>query len=225
MRSTQAAIVVPTPPPELEITKWCNSGGKRIFDLVCGVPVLVVALPVMLIIALAIKLTSRGPVLFRQRRVGRDGREFEILKFRTMYHGANGLGITARGDSRITALGRVLRKSKLDELPQLFNVISGEMGLVGPRPDLAEFISELPLSLRQVLVLRPGLTGWATLHFRHEEELLAQIPPRSLRDYYAKTLLPKKVRLDLEYAGKASFLVDATILLRTVLAIITHGAD
>jgi lipopolysaccharide/colanic/teichoic acid biosynthesis glycosyltransferase len=107
----------------------------------------------------------------------------------------------------------------MDELPQLFNVISGDMSLVGPRPDLGEIWTELPADQRKVLTLRPGLTGWATLHFRHEEELLAQIPPQNLRDYYIKTLLPQKVHLDLEYARKASFLSDLLILFRSALAI------
>jgi lipopolysaccharide/colanic/teichoic acid biosynthesis glycosyltransferase len=107
----------------------------------------------------------------------------------------------------------------MDELPQLFNVISGAMSLVGPRPDLGEIWTELPADQRKVLTLRPGLTGWATLHFRHEEELLAQIPPHNRRDYYIKTLLPQKVQLDLEYARKASFLNDLLILFRSALAI------
>jgi lipopolysaccharide/colanic/teichoic acid biosynthesis glycosyltransferase len=219
MTSRPVYIVVAPPSPELEISRWCHSLGKRTFDLACAVPALLLGLPLMLIIAAVIRFTSRGPVLFRQNRVGRDGREFELLKFRTMTHGTSGLGITARGDSRITPVGSALRDSKMDELPQLFNVISGDMSLVGPRPDLGEIWTELPADQRKVLTLRPGLTGWATLHFRHEEELLAQIPPQNLRDYYIKTLLPQKVHLDLEYARKASFLNDLLILFRSALAI------
>jgi lipopolysaccharide/colanic/teichoic acid biosynthesis glycosyltransferase len=193
---------------------------KRTFDLACAVPALLLGLPVMLIIAVVIRLTSKGPVLFRQNRVGRDGREFELFKFRTMTHGKGGPGITARGDARVTPVGSALRDSKMDELPQLFNVIAGDMSLVGPRPDLGEIWTEVPAHQRKVLTLRPGLTGWATLHFRHEEELLAQIPPQILRDYYIKTLLPQKVQLDLEYARKASFLNDLLILFRSALAIL-----
>jgi lipopolysaccharide/colanic/teichoic acid biosynthesis glycosyltransferase len=219
MRNESAFMVVASPTPEVEISRWCYSAGKRTFDLACGVPALLVALPLMVVIAVLLRLSSKGPILFRQNRVGRDGREFKLLKFRTMIHGTSGPGVTRWGDSRITAVGRVLRKSKLDELPQLFNVISGDMSLVGPRPDLAEFLTELLPEHRKVLMLRPGLTGWATLHFRSEEELLAQVPPERLRDYYIKTLLQQKVRLDLEYAGKASFLKDVMILLRSALAI------
>ena len=217
MTSTPVFIIV-APSPELEISRWCHSVAKRTFDLACAVPALLLGLPLMLIIAVVIRVTSKGPVLFRQNRVGRDGREFELLKFRTMTHGTGGPGITARGDGRITPVGRALRDSKMDELPQLFNVISGDMSLVGPRPDLQEIWSELPAEQRKVLTLRPGLTGWATLHFRHEEELLAQIPPQDLRDYYIKTLLPQKVQLDLEYARKARFLSDLLILFRSALA-------
>jgi len=221
MRSERAFFdVIASPSRELEIGGWCNSVGKRMFDLACGLPALLVSLPLLLIIAVAVRLTSKGPVLFRQDRVGRNGRQFKLLKFRTMTQGMAGPSITARGDSRVTVVGRALRKTKLDELPQLLNVISGEMSLVGPRPELAEFLLELPPGQRNVRELRPGLTGLATLHFRHEEELLAQVPPERLRDYYTKTLLPQKIRLDLEYAGKASFLMDVTILLRTVLAIV-----
>jgi lipopolysaccharide/colanic/teichoic acid biosynthesis glycosyltransferase len=219
MTSRPVSIVVASPFSGLEISKWCHSVGKRTFDLACAVPALLLSLPLMLIIAVVIRFTSKGPVLFRQNRVGRNGREFELLKFRTMTHGTGGPGITARGDARITRVGSALRDSKMDELPQLFNVISGAMSLVGPRPDLGEIWTELPADQRKVLTLRPGLTGWATLHFRHEEELLAQIPPHSRRDYYIKTLLPQKVQLDLEYARKASFLNDLLILFRSALAI------
>jgi lipopolysaccharide/colanic/teichoic acid biosynthesis glycosyltransferase len=219
MTSRPLSIVVASPFPELEISKWSHSVGKRTFDLACAVPALLLSLPLMLIIAVVIRFTSKGPVLFRQNRVGRDGREFELLKFRTMTHGTGGPGITARGDARITRVGSALRDSKMDELPQLFNVISGAMSLVGPRPDLREIWTELPADQRKVLTLRPGLTGWATLHFRHEEELLAHIPAQNLRDYYIKTLLPQKVQLDLEYARKSSFLNDLLILFRSALTI------
>jgi lipopolysaccharide/colanic/teichoic acid biosynthesis glycosyltransferase len=220
MSSEPVLIGISAQSPELEIATWCHSAGKRIFDLTCGVPVLLAVSPLMLIVAAVVRFTSKGPVLFRQNRMGRDGREFEFLKFRTMTHGAIGPGITSRGDSRITKVGRLLRKTKLDELPQLFNLISGEMSLVGPRPELEEFLLALAPGQRNTLTLRPGLTGWATLHFRHEEELLAKVPQERLREYYTKILLPRKIQLDLEYAGKATFLTDVMILLRTACAIV-----
>jgi lipopolysaccharide/colanic/teichoic acid biosynthesis glycosyltransferase len=220
MNSEPALIAVVAPFPEQEIAGWCHAAGKRIFDLACVVPALAVALPLMLIIAVAVRLTSKGPVLFRQNRVGRNGLEFRFMKFRTMTDGVTGPGVTARGDSRVTVVGRVLRKTKLDELPQLIHVISGEMSVVGPRPELPEFMQELPAGQRSVLWLRPGITGLATLHFRNEEELLARVPPEHLRDYYITAVLPQKVRLDLEYAGKASLFMDVMILFRTVIAIV-----
>ncbi len=220
MSSEPVLIGIAPQSSERKIASWCQSAGKRIFDLICGFPLMLAALPLILTVAVLVRLTSKGPVLFRQSRVGRDGREFKLLKFRTMTHGAIGPGITSRGDTRITAVGRVLRKSKLDELPQLFNLISGDMSLVGPRPELPEFLLDLPPGQRKLLVLRPGLTGWATLHFRHEEELLAEVSPEHLREYYTKTLLPRKFELDLEYAARATFLADVMILLRTARAIV-----
>jgi lipopolysaccharide/colanic/teichoic acid biosynthesis glycosyltransferase len=132
-----------------------------------------------------------------------------------------GAGVTQAGDARVTGLGRILRKWKLDELPQLINVIRGEMSLVGPRPDLPEFINELDkASYRSLALLTPGITGWATLHFRHEEELLANIPQEELRSYYVQKVLPRKVELDLDYASRATLRSDLMILLRTVKAIL-----
>jgi lipopolysaccharide/colanic/teichoic acid biosynthesis glycosyltransferase len=137
-----------------------------------------------------------------------------------MRQNSGGPGVTQTGDLRVTRIGRVLRKWKLDELPQLLNVLRGEMSLVGPRPDLPEFIAELDAASRSNLaLLAPGITGWATLHFRHEEELLASAPPESLRTFYVQQVLPKKVALDLEYASRATFFGDFMILLRTVSAI------
>jgi lipopolysaccharide/colanic/teichoic acid biosynthesis glycosyltransferase len=173
----------------------------------------------MLVIGAGVKLTSGGPVLFRQKRFGRNGCEFECIKFRTMKQ-SPGLGVTQAGDARVTRLGRMLRKWKLDELPQFINVVRGDMTLVGPRPDLPEFISELDTPRRNGLaLLTPGITGWATLKFRHEEELLADIPPDELRSFYIRQVLPRKSDLDLDYASRASFWGDVMILFRTVAAI------
>src|SRR6266404_6113900 len=144
---------------------WNFSLGKRILDAVFSGAGLVLVLPLMAVIAIAVRMTSPGPVLFRQRRVGKDGKLFEILKFRTMVHRAQGagLGVTRKGDSRVTAMGRVLRRARLDELPQLFNVLRGDMSLVGPRPDLPEFLVNLSAEQMQVLQVRPGITSPASL--------------------------------------------------------------
>jgi lipopolysaccharide/colanic/teichoic acid biosynthesis glycosyltransferase len=207
---------------QVTISPWCYSAGKRTFDVICAVLALVPALPLMLAIALSVKLTSRGPVIFRQFRLGQFGREFPLLKFRTMVQApqVSGLGLTAAGDRRVTALGRFLRRCKLDELPQLINLLRGEMTLVGPRPDLAEFFAELLPSQRQILILRPGITGWATLHYRNEEDLLAKLPPKRIKHYYVRHVLPEKIRMDLEYASRASLRSDLAVLLRTALVIV-----
>jgi len=182
---------------------------------------LVLALPLFVLIAVFVKLTSRGPALFRQRRVGQGGREFQLMKFRTMVQSGehNGPRLTRSGDSRVTGLGRVLRKWKLDELPQLFNLLHGDMSLVGPRPDMAEFLGSLKGSARHVLLLKPGITGSATLQFRNEEELLALVPEEQLREVYVQEVLPQKVKLDLDYASTATFLTDLLMLLKTAVAI------
>jgi lipopolysaccharide/colanic/teichoic acid biosynthesis glycosyltransferase len=201
------------------ISNWCTAPGKRAFDLLCTIPAVVALAPVMLLIGAGVKVTSGSPVIFRQKRFGRNGCEFQCMKFRTMKQ-STGVGVTQAGDARVTPIGRILRKWKLDELPQLINVIRGEMSLVGPRPDLPEFIMELDSPRRNGLAsLTPGVTGWATLKFRHEEELLAGVPPQELRSYYVREVLPKKSDLDLDYASRASFVSDLMILLRTVAAI------
>jgi lipopolysaccharide/colanic/teichoic acid biosynthesis glycosyltransferase len=188
-------------------------------DIVAATLGLLLLLPVTFVIALAIAINSGKPVLFRQKRVGRNGQDFHLLKFRTMKieTTTNGVGLTRDGDSRVTGIGRWLRKRKLDELPQLFNVLKGEMTLVGPRPDLEEFWTKASDEDRRVLELTPGVTGAASLAFSDEEGLLAKIPAERLTSYYLEQILPQKARLDLDYAARATFRSDCGILLRTVL--------
>ena len=203
------------------VSAWCVSGTKRCFDFVLAGALLAAVAPAMLLIALLVRLSSPGPVLFRQRRVGQGGEVFSLLKFRTMVYQPvdPGPAVTRSGDSRITRVGRWLRKSKLDELPQLMNVMGGDMSLVGPRPDVPEYYELLDSACREVLRLRPGLTGAASIQFRNEEELLAQVPPSELVGFYTRTLLPRKVRTDLAYARNASLFTDLGILFRTAGAI------
>jgi lipopolysaccharide/colanic/teichoic acid biosynthesis glycosyltransferase len=200
------------------LSAWNFSAGKRCLDAGVAGAGLVLVLPLMAVIAIAVRLTSPGPVLFRQRRVGKEGKLFEILKFRTMVHRPQGagLGVTRKGDSRVTAMGRVLRRVKLDELPQLFNVLRGDMSLVGPRPDLPEFCQAVRPEQKRVFTLRPGLTGWATLHFRDEEKLFAVVPEAQTASYYVDHILPQKAQLDLDYARRATLLGDLKIVLRTL---------
>lgn len=200
---------------------WPHSRAKRMFDLIAALLLLAPALPLMAIVAVVIKLTSPGPVLFQQLRCGKDDHRFQLLKFRSMQHARSrtGPGLTSSNDTRVTPVGRVIRRWKLDELPQLFNVVRGEMSLVGPRPDLPEYLGALPATQRQVLRLKPGITSIATLRFRNEEDLLSTIPAEALTAYYIANVLPHKVDMELDYARRASLLSDVAVLLRTVGAI------
>jgi len=195
------------------VSSWCLSRRKRCFDLILSVSALVLFAPIMLIIGWLIKLTSKGPALFRQERVGLHQRTFVILKFRTMNHNASlfdaGSKVTKQGDPRMTSLGAVLRRLKLDELPQLINVARGEMSFVGPRP-------KIPQHENLCMLCRPGITGAATIVFSHEETLLADIPAESIEHYVTSVLNPEKCRLDSRYIETAQFWTDLRILQRTV---------
>ncbi len=195
-------------------------GGKRILDIVLAIFGLIFLAPILILIACAVKLTSRGPILFRQVRVGRGGVSFKIAKFRTMSVGAEtrGPGITIGGDQRITTLGRFLRRYKLDELPQLWNVLAGEMSLVGPRPELPVYVARYSPLQRGVLALRPGITGADAIAFRDEEELLAAAPDAARR--YEDVILPDKLGLSLEYLENISFRRDLEIVIKTLKSVI-----
>jgi lipopolysaccharide/colanic/teichoic acid biosynthesis glycosyltransferase len=198
---------------------WNHSAGKRCFDVVCASFLLLLSSPVLLLVALLVKCSSRGPVLYSHQRVGKDGALFGVLKFRTMFADRQIVGpsLTRRGDRRVTAVGRVLREWKLDELPQFINVVRGEMSLVGPRPDAPEYVHELTSEQKLVLGLSPGITGAASLEYRDEEAMLSDITTEEqLGKFYCTELLPAKVRLDMNYARRANFLTDLVILIRTL---------
>jgi lipopolysaccharide/colanic/teichoic acid biosynthesis glycosyltransferase len=204
------------------VSPWCLSKSKRLFDIAVSFFLLVLVSPVMLVVALAVRLSSRGPILFRQLRVGRGGNCFSLMKFRSMVHGRQnpGLALTYQADPRITMVGRFLRRFKLDELPQFFNVLHGDMSIVGPRPDVPEYYQSLNDAQQQILLLRPGLTGAATVHFRDEEALLSRVPQFELLSFYTSTLLPQKISIDLDYLRQATFWTDLNLLLRTVTSIL-----
>jgi lipopolysaccharide/colanic/teichoic acid biosynthesis glycosyltransferase len=208
------------------ISAWSFSSGKRLTDCMVAVAGLILASPIIVTIAAMILITSGKPIFFRQWRLGRDGQKFQLLKFRTMMVSApgNGPGVTRSGDARITPTGRWLRKWKLDELPQLLNVIRGEMTLVGPRPDLEEFWALASVRDQAVLALTPGITGAASLTFSDEERLLAAVAPDRLIAFYVQEVLPQKARLDLDYARRATFRSDCGILLQTLLCPLRVGA-
>jgi lipopolysaccharide/colanic/teichoic acid biosynthesis glycosyltransferase len=202
------------------LSTWNRSTGKRAFDLTVAVASLAVVLPLMLVIAVIVKWTSPGPVFFKQTRVGQGGRLFKIVKFRSMALRSDaGVKLTAAGDNRVTPVGRCLRKLKLDELPQLLNVLAGDMSLVGPRPDVPEYIRALNGDLSQLLQLRPGITGWASLQFRNEEEQLRHVAPEELVNYYVTRILPEKASLDLHYARNATLFSDLVVIGRTALTL------
>jgi lipopolysaccharide/colanic/teichoic acid biosynthesis glycosyltransferase len=206
--------------PSVGVSRWKYSTGKRLLDLAASLFVLLIGLPVTLLIALAVKLDSPGPVFFRQERVGKDRKLFKLIKFRTMVWGYEaGPGLTRRGDSRVTVVGRVLRKWKLDELPQFLNVLRGDMSLVGPRPDLQNYVATLDPERLRVLSLRPGITGAASLQFRNEEEVLGAVPESDLEHFYVSQILPQKVDIDLAYAQTATLLDDLAILGRTLASV------
>ena len=192
---------------------------KRIFDISFASFALVVSSPILLIVSVLIKLTSKGPVLFRQERVGKDGKLFKIYKFRTMVENAEKMGpkITAKDDPRITSLGRILRLLKVDELPQLLNVIKGDMSLVGPRPEVPHIVQLYTEEQRKVLSVRPGIVGPSQILGRNEMEKF----PDDLEDiekYYVEHILPEKLSMDLEYVEKARFLTDLRYLLKGIWA-------
>lgn len=195
---------------------------KTMFDRVVSAIALIVLAPLMLAIAAWIKLSSLsspGPVLFRQVRIGKDARPFTLLKYRSMAPGADRLAgnVTPRGDPRVTRVGRTLRRWYLDELPQLVNVLRGDMSLVGPRPETPEFVAELLPHERKVLEVKPGLVGASTLAFMHEADLLAESEDPAT--YYRTTLLHERVLCDLEYLSRQSLLTDIAVLVSQVVAI------
>ena len=193
-----------------------NPRAKRVYDLLfSGLGLVSLSLP-FLLIALVIKLTDRGPVFFRQQRVGQFGRLFWIWKFRTMIVNAEkrGLSVTRGDDPRITGIGRILRQTKLDELPQLWNVLRGDMSLVGPRPEVPRYVARYTAEQRQVLNAKPGITDLATLQFRHEEELLRDAA--DVEAFYLEHCLPQKIELNLRYLPRASLWQDTRIILHTL---------
>jgi lipopolysaccharide/colanic/teichoic acid biosynthesis glycosyltransferase len=191
---------------------------KRSFDIaVSGIMVVILA-PVFAAIAVAVLLDSGLPVFYSQERVGRGFRRFRIWKFRSMQRNNSGPSITVRGDSRITRVGKFLRATKLDELPQFWNVFVGDMSLVGPRPEVFEYVKMYRERYGRILAVRPGITDLASVRFRDEESVLAAAS--DLTEFYARHVLPAKLDLAEEYLRKRSLLFDISILLRTIGALL-----
>lgn len=197
---------------------------KRAFDLFCSAVGLVALAPVFTVVAVSIRIDSPGPVFFRQERVGRFGRVFRIHKFRTMRHrpDVGGPSITVGIDSRVTRLGALLRRYKIDELPQLIDVFEGSMSLVGPRPEVPEYVAHYPVEDRDiVLSVRPGITDLASLEFSDESSLLARAedPQR----FYVEEVLPMKIKYYREYVGTRTLIGDVRIILATLQKVFLGG--
>lgn len=197
---------------------------KRTIDIVASLAGLMLLAPLLLVVAVWVRVDSPGPVLFRQERVGRFERPFRILKFRTMttHQPAGSPQVTSAADPRITRAGRWLRRLKLDELPQLLNVLAGDMSLVGPRPEVPRYVAHYPENVRkQVLSVRPGITDMAAIEFRHEQDILAASgdPERT----YVESILPRKLELYLDYVRRQSVALDMRVILRTLAALLRRN--
>ena len=190
---------------------------KRAFDFSVAAIALILLSPLLLLVVILVRIFDGAPVFFSQERVGQGGRPFQILKFRTMRVNNHGPQITVSGDARITRTGRILRKSKIDELPQLWNVVKGDMSFVGPRPDVPYHVALYSETERQILDLVPGITGPASLIYSNESEILAKQPDPE--KYYEAVLMPHKIQIHKKYAARANFFTDLRMIVSTVL----HG--
>ncbi|MDB9961283.1 sugar transferase [Oceanihabitans sp.] len=193
---------------------------KRLFDIIFSFIGLIILLPILLIIAIGIKIESKGAVFYRQTRVGRHNQDFKIFKFRTMFVGSDNKGLLTLGDNdnRVTKIGYYLRKYKLDELPQLINVFIGNMSFVGPRPEVRKYVDYYSEEDLQIFKIKPGITDYASIAFRNEAELLkAAADPEKL---YVEDIMPKKIALNKKYINNNSLIADIKIIIKTILIII-----
>jgi lipopolysaccharide/colanic/teichoic acid biosynthesis glycosyltransferase len=195
-----------------------RKGIPREFEICIAIIGLVVVTPILALFAVLIMLNSRGPIFFRQKRIGQNGVEFTLFKLRTMAVTKNGRMITAAGDCRITSLGKILRKTKIDELPELWNVLRGDMSFVGPRPEVAEFVDLSNPLWQEILEHKPGITDPVTLRLRNEEELLAKVGDKEL--YYREVVQPYKIRGYAKFVRNKSWKTDIRIIGRTIRAVL-----
>lgn len=187
---------------------------SRLFDLVASAIGILLLSPLLLAVAVAVRVTSAGPAFHRAKRVGKDGHLFELYKFRSMrVGGAGGAAITRAGDPRVTPIGRIIRRAKLDELPQLFNVVKGDMSLVGPRPEDPRYVAMYDAEQRRILSVRPGITSAASLQYRDEE---SHLTGDDWERTYIEKIMPEKLRIDLDYLAKKSLLTDLRLIFATV---------
>lgn len=192
---------------------------KRVFDFILALILLIVLSPIMLVIALAIKLTDKGPVFYRQVRVTQYGKEFRIFKFRTMVINADKIGsqVTVGDDPRITKVGKKIRKLRLDEIPQLLNVLSGEMSFVGTRPEVIKYVEKYTSEMLATLLLPAGITSKASIEFKDEENILSNV--ENVDDIYVSEILPIKMKYNLEHIKKLTFFYDIKLMIETGLEV------
>jgi len=195
---------------------------KRVIDVLVASISLLILSPIFALAAILVKLDSPGPVFFLQERVGKDFKKFKIIKFRTMAVDApkSGNTITKKSDERITRVGRFLRKFKIDEMPQIINVLKGDMSVVGPRSDVEKYVKMFEEDFREILKVRPGMAGYVIIKFRNEEEILEKY--ENLEEGYIKEVLPRKIALDKEYVRNISFWNDVKIFILTFLKVVTE---
>jgi lipopolysaccharide/colanic/teichoic acid biosynthesis glycosyltransferase len=200
-----------------EVSAALQAALKRAADILVSALVLAISLPLIAIVSLLVVLDSRGPVFYRAARVGRAGRELRMLKFRKMHHNASGAPLTMSEDARFTRIGRLLARTKIDELPQLWHVLRGEMSIIGPRPEDPGFVAERPDDYDEILRVRPGITGLSQIAFAEESEILCKVDPLS---HYRSRIFPQKIKLDRMYAAAPSLAMDFRILFWTCAAVL-----
>lgn len=190
---------------------------KRAFDIIFSFIGIILLFPIFIIVGIIIKIDSKGPIFFSQERIGKNFKAFKILKFRTMVYDNKGPLLSARGDQRITRVGKYLRRYKIDELPQLFNVFKGDMSLVGPRPEVRKYVELFKPYYKEILTLRPGITDPASLKYSDEESILSL--SQDYEELYIRRILPDKIKLSLEYIKNQNIITDILIIFRTILRI------
>lgn len=191
---------------------------NRIFDIIFSILVIVILAPVFFIVAILVKLSSRGPIIFKQKRVGKNARIFNLYKFRTMYVNSEKEGLlTPVNDKRVTPIGKLLRLYKIDELPQFFNVLKGDMSIVGPRPEVEKYVNLYDDEQKKILLVKPGITDYASLVYINEGEKLAQANDPEY--YYINHIMPEKIKLSLQYIEHKNFINDLYIIFITIMRI------
>ncbi len=190
---------------------------KRLLDILLSLAALSILSPLFCFTILFIKLDSNGPAFFRQQRIGKDFRPFSLIKFRSMMHNPQKSQFNPGDESRVTRIGRFIRKTKLDELPELLNVLSGNMSIIGPRPEVEKYVRAYPEDFKVILKIRPGLSDYASIKYRDEETILAS--QHDPEQYYLQVILPDKLRLARSYVEDVSLLTDARIIMRTIRSI------